>query len=35
MVNSRSLYQWGGLIREGGLISNFVSEGRGLIERGA
>ena len=25
---------WGGLNREGGLISNFDSEGRGLLERG-
>ena len=25
----------GGLIERGGLISNFDSEGRGLLERGA
>ena len=32
---SRILYKWVGLIRESGLISNFDSEGRGLLERGA
>ena len=40
LVNSRILYNWGGLNREGRLISNFDSEGEGLttedglIERG-
>ena len=33
LVNSRILYK-GGLKREGGLISNFDSQGRGLLERG-
>ena len=31
-MNSIILYKW--LIREGGLISNFDSEGIGLLERG-
>ena len=35
LVNSRILYKGGGLKREGGLISNFDSQGRGLLERGA
>ena len=34
MVNSRICIRGGGL-KERGLISNFDSEGRGLLERGA
>ena len=34
MVNPRILCQWGrGLMERGRLISNFDSEGRGLLER--
>ena len=34
LVNYRTLHTWGGLKREGELISNFDEEGRGLLERG-